>query len=60
MDVEVTSESDVFIIVWDLIGNQVVRVDETSTGAENLSLVVRDDGPYVLFVEQYSAEAAAV
>ena len=58
VDVEVTGESDVFIIVWDLVGNLVVRVDETSTGSENLSLVVRDDGPYVLFVEQYSAEAA--
>ena len=58
VELEVTSDNDVFLIVWDLIGNLVVRVDETSTGSEALSLIVRDDGPYVLFVEQNSGEAA--
>ena len=52
--IDVTSDNDVFLIAWDFIGNHIVSVDETNTGTETLSLTIREDSPYVVFVEQYA------
>lgn len=60
VDVEVTGDKDMVLMVYDLFRNEVLALDENDSGAESGSVAIEHADPHFLVVWQWSEEPSQI